>query len=98
LAAWGVAIGDASYCLYLVHPFILRPLRVVWLKAAGPRLDVVFVALAVLGAVAVSLALYRFVERPLSAWAQGLLKRPVAPPLARRTALALRRTPSAASS
>jgi exopolysaccharide production protein ExoZ len=98
LAAWGVALGDASYSLYLVHPFILRPLRVVWLKAAGPRLDVVFVALAVLGAVAVSLALYRGVERPLSAWSQGLLKRRVSPPLASRTALAMRRTPSAASS
>jgi len=98
LAAWGVALGDASYSLYLVHPFILRPLRVVWLKAAGPHLDAVFVALAVLGAVAVALALYRGVERPLSAGLQGLLKRGVSPPLAHRVALAMRRATPAASS
>ena len=97
-AVWGMAVGDASYSLYLAHPFVLRPLRVVWLKAAGPRLDLVFVALAVLGAVAVSLALYQVVERPLSAWLQGLLKRDVPRPAALRLDFAVRRATPAVSS
>jgi peptidoglycan/LPS O-acetylase OafA/YrhL len=65
-------------------------LHVVWLKTAGPRLDFLVVGLAILGAVAVSLALYRGIERPLSTWLQGRMKPNVPPPVADRMALALR--------
>jgi exopolysaccharide production protein ExoZ len=90
LTTFGLAVGDASYSLYLAHPFVLRPLRVLWLKAVGPHLDFLFVVLTVLGAVVVALALYRSIERPLSGWLQESLKRD-ASAVPNRMKLALRR-------
>lgn len=61
------AIGDASYSLYLSHPFVVRILRDVWL-ASGPGFVSLsaYVALASLGAVLAALLLYRCVERPMT--------------------------------
>ncbi len=91
LTAWGLAVGDASYSLYLAHPFVLRPFRVLWIKVIGPRFDLIFLALAALGAVSVSLALYRVVERPISSRLQAWLKREIPRPNAQRVNFALRR-------
>ena len=63
-----VVLGDASYALYLVHPFalILMEKAVVklalWPRLGGGVLAVATVALAV----AMALAVFRFVERPLT--------------------------------
>ncbi len=71
---WGVALGDASYSLYLVHPFILRPLRAIWEKVIGGGLPLgVFVVVAALVAAMVAKALFRYVERPLTRRVQGLM-------------------------
>ena len=63
----GVALGDASYSLYLIHPFAIRPLA----KLAGAHLPAgAFVAVGVLASVFASLLVYRGVERPLTRLAQ----------------------------
>ncbi len=70
-----VAIGDASYALYLVHPFAIRGLA-----ALVRRLDLAptlagwsFVALALAGAVAAALTVHRWFERPVQRWARKRL-------------------------
>ncbi|WP_353186610.1 acyltransferase [Bosea sp. (in: a-proteobacteria)] len=57
------AVGDASYALYLVHPFVIRSLREAMLRAglAWPHL---YVALALAGAVLAALVLHHGLERP----------------------------------
>lgn len=56
-------LGDASYALYLVHPFAMRALREVFVRAgmATPRL---YVALALVLACVAALAVHRWFERP----------------------------------
>ncbi|MDB5591198.1 acyltransferase [Enterovirga sp.] len=66
LARWGGAVGDASYAIYLLHPFVIR--------AGGRGLDAAglapgpasFAVLAVAATVALSLLVHRWVERPLT--------------------------------
>ncbi|WP_229002156.1 MULTISPECIES: acyltransferase [unclassified Rhizobium] len=73
---WGVALGDASYSLYLVHPFILRPLRAIWMKVIGGTLPLgLFIVFATLVAAAFAQALFRYVERPFTRRVQGLVFR-----------------------
>lgn len=63
-------IGEASYALYLVHPFAMRGVSIVWrtLHLTGPiaaaSYIVVSLVLALLGAVATHL----WFERPVSVW------------------------------
>ncbi len=65
-----IMTGEASYALYLVHPFAMRGVSVVWraLHLAGPAAAacyiVVTLALALLSAVAAHL----WFERPVSTW------------------------------
>ncbi|TXN61633.1 acyltransferase family protein, partial [Methylobacterium sp. WL6] len=69
------ALGDASYALYLVHPFVLRGLR-----EALARIDLAlwlgpWVALGVMVALSVVAALlvHRHVERPMMRLARARL-------------------------
>jgi len=90
-AAWGpslsptrfvtllVAMGDASYCLYLTHPFVLRPLRNIWIALDGGSLPLgLYVVTCVFVAAIGAIAIYRLVERPLTSGLQrrtrGLVK------------------------
>jgi peptidoglycan/LPS O-acetylase OafA/YrhL len=66
-------VGDASYALYLCHPFVLRGLTILWEKAglgpvAGPW---AYVAAATLLATLVSLPIYALFEKPVTARVQG---------------------------
>ncbi len=72
LARWGAAAGDASYALYLLHPFVIRALRIafwrtgllVWLGPwFGPW---VFVAVAVPFCLMAALVTYYCLEKPLT--------------------------------
>ena len=73
IVLWAVALGDASYSLYLVHPFLVKPMRALWVKVVGDHLPSgLLVVCSALFSVLFALALYRFVEKPLTAGAQSL--------------------------
>jgi peptidoglycan/LPS O-acetylase OafA/YrhL len=79
LVRWGVLLGDASYALYLVHPFVIRPLREVWRLAPVEWLSQIpYCLVCVPIAIAVALALHLLVEKPLGKWLTGLTRRPSA--------------------
>jgi exopolysaccharide production protein ExoZ len=86
LARFGVLIGNASYALYLIHPFIIRPMRVVWLKLGLEALPpVAYVLICTMGASVAGLLLHRFVELPMGRYLNSLTRHLVqtAPRLAR---------------
>ena len=64
-AAVGI-IGDASYALYLVHPFAIRPLRHFWIESMGFAPPALYFAVALSCALAAALALHFLVETPLT--------------------------------
>ena len=73
-------LGDASYSLYLVHPFVIRLGREVWTRLVGDALPpFAFIPAAVAASALVGLALYLAVERPmtraLQSGAAALLRR-----------------------
>lgn len=71
---WLAALGDASYSLYLAHPFILRPFRNVWMNLVGDSVSLTVYVLVAAGIATLgSVLVYRCVERPLLRWAQGWL-------------------------
>jgi len=76
---FAVALGDASYALYLSHPFVIRPLREIWLKIGGADLPLVaFSAVCLFAAIAVAFALHRYLEMPIARWLGGAKGRRVA--------------------
>lgn len=75
-ARFGAAFGDASYALYLIHPFALRGARV--LVSASGLADVLggwaFLAPALALTSGAALLVRRFVERPLTRAVRRLLE------------------------
>jgi peptidoglycan/LPS O-acetylase OafA/YrhL len=67
-------VGDASYSLYLLHPFLLRPIYLIWLKGSlGSILPLwVFVPAGIATALAAAVVTYWYFERPLTRWLNGL--------------------------
>ena len=66
------AIGDASYSLYLCHPFVVRLLRNAWLALLPTTVPLgVELALGCLASVAAALLLHRGVEAPMTLWLQN---------------------------
>lgn len=62
--AWLLLIGDASYSLYLLHPYVLEVVNRK-VHAFGPApLGILATVAAVLAAVGVAFAVFRLVERP----------------------------------
>lgn len=70
LTRMGSALGDASYALYLIHPFAVRAGREVVIRSGlGPLIGPWgYVVLALGGAVLASLAVFRWYERPMTGW------------------------------
>ena len=68
-------LGDASYAIYLVHPLIIRGLRMVWEKLglAGILSPWAYVALGLAILLPVSILIYECFEKPLTRKAQGWL-------------------------
>ncbi|RYE84794.1 MAG: acyltransferase, partial [Hyphomicrobiales bacterium] len=61
-----VLLGNASYSLYLVHPFALRPLRNLWTQFVGGALPLTaYVVVATAASCLTALLLYRYAEQPL---------------------------------
>ena len=62
-----VVLGDASYSLYLTHPFALRPMRNVWMALNGGALPFGLYALICLPvAIVAALMVYRWIEKPIT--------------------------------
>jgi peptidoglycan/LPS O-acetylase OafA/YrhL len=57
-------LGDASYALYLSHPFVVNAVLIVFAKLHLP-FEGVFVLVAVFAAVAASVVIFRWVETPI---------------------------------
>ncbi len=93
---FAVALGDASYALYLSHPFVIRPLREVWRRIGGEHLpDAAFTLACVLMAVALAFALHVYLENPIARWLSAALRPLLAPPaIARPPAADAARAPS----
>ena len=77
-------LGDASYAVYLIHPMVIALVRMAVLKGHA---DLTAVAWAYLVAIVVlsnlvALAIYRYLERPLTVSARRVLSRLVERPLA----------------
>jgi len=66
----GVAVGDASYALYLLHPFAIRGIRaLVGATGLGAVLGpAAFIVLSLAGAILVALAAHWLFERPATGW------------------------------
>jgi peptidoglycan/LPS O-acetylase OafA/YrhL len=58
-------VGDASYALYLIHPFAIRGLREVFLRIA-PGWPLLFILVALVAAVVAALVVYHWFERPMT--------------------------------
>jgi exopolysaccharide production protein ExoZ len=70
-------VGDASYALYLTHPFVIRGLRRL-IEVA--KLDIAvgpwpFVALGLVAALAASIGVHLLIERPVAGATRRLLER-----------------------
>jgi exopolysaccharide production protein ExoZ len=61
-----VVLGDASYSLYLTHPFAIRPMRNIWMALNGGAPFSLYVVLCLLAAIAAALLVYRWIERPIT--------------------------------
>jgi len=60
-------MGDASYSLYLFHPFVIRPLREIWARTPLVTLPTpVFLIACVVCVIAASVLLYLYIERPMT--------------------------------
>jgi peptidoglycan/LPS O-acetylase OafA/YrhL len=70
-------LGDASYALYLVHPFPMRLLQRLW-PPGGLIWIVSYIAVATLLSLVLALAVHRWIERPLTNAARRVLVRPAA--------------------
>ena len=74
-ARWGAGVGDASYALYLLHPFVIRATRIFFWRTGlilvlGPW---AFIASALAITFGVALITYRLFEKPLTRRARRLL-------------------------
>lgn len=67
-------VGDASYALYLVHPFVIRGLREVFMRA-GLHQPVLFIVVALAVAVVAALAAHRLFEVPATRWLRRRIER-----------------------
>ncbi len=68
-------LGDASYALYLVHPFAMRPVGFVWqrLHLIGPAAGILYAATALLLAIIGAICMHLGFERPVGAWLRSRL-------------------------
>ena len=73
---WLIAIGNASYSLYLWHIAILFALgyTIERLRPHGYFVHIVLLSAMIAATVGFSLILYRFIERPLTSWLHRVLR------------------------
>jgi peptidoglycan/LPS O-acetylase OafA/YrhL len=66
IGRWGEFLGDASYSLYLAHPFAIIVAAQIWMKVVPELSPIVFVGLTVVGALVGGIACYVLIERPMT--------------------------------
>jgi peptidoglycan/LPS O-acetylase OafA/YrhL len=68
-------LGDASYALYLVHPFAMRPVELLWqhFHLSGLIAATLCAGTALLLAIAGAICVYLWFERPVGAWLRSRL-------------------------
>jgi exopolysaccharide production protein ExoZ len=73
---FGVLVGDASYSLYLIHPFPMRALEIVWLRLGLTSVawNLVYIASVLVISIVAALALHRWFELPATAATRRLLR------------------------
>ena len=72
LELWLVRLGDASYALYLVHPFVMRAISLLWTHMHASVL--VYAGLCLVLSQAAALAVHKFGERPATRWVRARLE------------------------
>lgn len=63
-----VALGDSSYCLYLIHPIWFMVVGAIVTRISLFQSPYAIIIIALFGAVATSLIVHFLVERPLTSW------------------------------
>ena len=66
---WMVFLGDASYSIYLAHPFVLRPffiLTSVLIAAPAPSTQIIVATVSTIAGIAGGVMSYRLLEKPLA--------------------------------
>lgn len=61
-----ILLGNASYSLYLIHPFTLSPGALILQKLQLVQYPILFVALLLLSAVLAGVLAWRFIEQPIN--------------------------------
>ena len=72
LELWLVRLGDASYALYLIHPFVMRGVTMFWHHVHASAL--LYAALCLVLAQAMALAVHHYGERPVTKWVRARLE------------------------
>ena len=63
-------IGDASYSLYLVHPFVLVPCAIILTKIGLSAYGYAFALLLGIGSILGGIGCYEFLEKPIGSVAR----------------------------
>lgn len=69
-----VAGGEASYAIYVIHPFGIRAGALIWDRLALPAQPWLYVVLLMVVVIGCAFAVNLLVERPLDRWLRGLLE------------------------
>jgi peptidoglycan/LPS O-acetylase OafA/YrhL len=72
-----VLLGDASYSIYLSHPFSLNLVAALWARSGWPD-PWAYVAVATTASVAAGLAVHLLIEKPMTAGLNRWLSRRLA--------------------
>lgn len=67
-------LGDASYSIYLSHPFALNAVALVWRKVASPN-PWVYVWVAIVVSIVVGLLVHLLIEKPMTSYFNRRLKK-----------------------
>lgn len=77
-----LAIGDASYSLYLFHPYLVYPAqKIISHFTPNPMAIVVAIPFMVAASIGLALVSYRIIERPSNLWLRSTLMGPRASPV-----------------
>lgn len=70
-----VALGDASYALYICHPFIVRLFREVWirLRLSSRFSEWIYILMATVISLIAAMLIHRVFEKPMTRWVQHRL-------------------------